>query len=51
MTDLVMYQHDSRENMKEFIMISPHVMPCPIVSRIMNANMKCEHEPEMRTLK
>ena len=39
-----MYQHDSFENMKEFIVTSPHVMPHPIVSRIMNANPK--HEPK-----
>ena len=31
-TDLVTYQHDSRENMKEFVMTSPHIMLCPIVS-------------------
>ena len=31
-TDLVMYQCDSRENMKEFVMTSPHIMPHPIVS-------------------
>ena len=44
-----MYQHDSRENVKEFVMMSPHVMPCPIVSQITNANLKCEREPEMQT--
>ena len=32
MTDLVTYQPDSCGNMKEFIMMSPHVMPCPIFS-------------------
>ena len=31
-TDLVTHQHDSRENAKEFIVMSPHVMPRPIVS-------------------
>ena len=41
-TDLVMCQCGSFENMKEFFMMSPHVMPHPIVSRIAN---KCEHEP------
>ena len=49
MTDLVTYQRDSRENVKEFIMTSPHVMPCLIISQIMNANLKCECEPEMQT--
>ena len=29
---LVTCQHDSHENVKEFIMMSPHVMPHPIVS-------------------
>ena len=46
MTDLVMYQHDSHENMKEFIVTSPHVMPHPIISQIVNANVKHECEPE-----
>ena len=49
MTDLVMHQHDSHENVKEFIMMSPHVMPHPIVSQITNVNPKCEHEPEMQS--
>ena len=49
MTDLVTYQHDSHENMKEFIMTSPHVMPCPITSQIMNVNPKHECEPEIQT--
>ena len=49
MTDLVTRQRDSRENAKEFIMMSPHVMPRPIVSRIANANPKCDCEHEMRT--
>ena len=51
MTDLVMRQRDSHENMKEFIMTSPHIMPHPIVSRIMNMNLKHEREPEMQTPK
>ena len=46
MTDLVMYQHESHENMKEFFMTSPHVMPCPIISRIMNVNCKHKREPQ-----
>ena len=46
MTDLITYQCDSCEYMKEFVMMSPHVMPHPIVSRIMNENLKCECEPE-----
>ena len=48
---LVMSHCDSCENMKEFIMMSPHVMPCPIISQIMNMNPKWECEPEMRTPK
>ena len=52
MTDLVTYQCDSCENMKEFvIMMSPHIMQCPIVSQIANANQECEHKPETRTPK
>ena len=46
-----MYQRDSQENVKQFIMMSPHVMPRPIISRIMNTNPKCEHKPEMQTYK
>ena len=42
MTDLVTRQCDSRENVKEFIVTSPHVMPHPIISRIANANPKCQ---------
>ena len=42
-----MYQQDSHENVKEFIVMSPHVMPHPIMSRIVNANS--EHEPEPKT--
>ena len=42
MTDLVMRQCDSRENVKDFVVMSPHVMPHPIISRIVNANLKCE---------
>ena len=40
-----MHQRDSYENMKEFVMTSPHVMPHPIISQIVNANPKheCEH--------
>ena len=41
-----MSQHDSQENAKEFIVTSPHVMPCPIVSRIVNANHECKHNHE-----
>ena len=40
MTDLVMHQGDSCENMKEFIMTSAHVMPHPIISQIVNADPK-----------
>ena len=47
MTDLVTYQCDSNENLKEFVMMSPHVMPHPIISRIANAKYEHEHEPEM----
>ena len=31
----------------KFIMMSPHIMPHPIVSRIANANHEHECEPEM----
>ena len=48
---LVMSHCDSCENMKEFIVMSPHVMPCPIVSQIMNMNPKCQCKPEMQTPK
>ena len=41
-----MYQRDSRENVKEFVMMSPHVMPCPIVSQIVNTNCEQQCEPE-----
>ena len=44
MTDLVTCQHDSCENIKEFAVMSPHVMQCPIVSQIANANSNHEHE-------
>ena len=47
MTDLVARQCDSPENMREFIVMSPHVIPCPIVSQIANANLEREHKPEM----
>ena len=49
MTDLVTHQCDSCENVKEFVVTSPHVMPHPIVSRIANANPKSEHELKTRT--
>ena len=42
-----MCQCDSRENVKEFVMTSPHVMPHPIVSQITNANLKHELEHVM----
>ena len=35
--------------MKEFVMMSPHVMPHPIVSQIMNTNPKHEHEHDPKT--
>ena len=44
MTDLVTCQCESCENMKEFFVTSPHIMPCPIVSQITNANHKMEHD-------
>ena len=44
-TDLAMYQHESHENVEEFFMMSPHVMPHLIISQIMNANHKHEHDP------
>ena len=50
-TDLVMRQHYSRQNAKEFVVTSHHIMPRPIISRIANANPKCEHEHVTRTLK
>ena len=31
-TDLVMCQYESHENVKEYFMTSPHVMPHPIIS-------------------
>ena len=46
-----MRQHDSRESVKEFIVTSSHVMPRPIVSRIVNANRERECEHVTRTLK
>ena len=49
MTDLVMYQHDFCENAKEFIVMSPHVMPHPIISQTTNTNPKHEDEPETQT--
>ena len=44
-----MYQCDSHENMKEFVMMSPYVMTCPIISQIANVNLKHEQEHEART--
>ena len=41
-----MYQCDSCENVKEFVMMSPHVMPHPIVSQITNVNHEHECEPK-----
>ena len=49
MTDLVTRQHDSRENVKEFVVTSSHVMQRPIVSRIANANREREREHVTRT--
>ena len=49
MTDLVMRQRDSHENVKEFVMTSLHIMPRPFVSQIMNANLKHEDKPETQT--
>ena len=45
MNDLVMGQRDSCENAKQFVVMSPHVMPHSIVSQIANVNLKreCEH--------
>ena len=51
MTDLVTYQRDSCENVKEFVVMSPHIMPHPFVSQIANTNLKHECEPKMQTLK
>ena len=48
-TDLVTRQCYSRENAKEIIVTSPHVMARPIVSRIANANPKRESEHITRT--
>ena len=48
-TDLVTRQHDSRENVKEFVVTSPHVMPRQIISRIANANCEREREHVTRT--
>ena len=46
MTDLVMCLHDSREIVKESFVMSPHVMPHPIISQIVNENHKHEFEPQ-----
>ena len=48
MTDLVMCQCESYENVKELLMMSPHVMPHPIVSQIANVNCKCRCEPQRK---
>ena len=40
-----MRQRDSRENPKEFVVTSLHVMPHPMVSRITNVNHEREHAP------
>ena len=50
MNDLVTRQRDSRKSVKEFIVMSSHVMPRPIVSRIANANREREREHITRTL-
>ena len=42
-----MYQRDSHENVKEFIMMSPHVMLHPIISQNVTVNQKCECEHEI----
>ena len=44
-----MCQCDTHENVKEFVVTSPHIMPRPIISRIANVNPKHEHEPKMQT--
>ena len=44
-TDLVTRQHDSRENVKEFIVTSPHIMPRPIVSRLETRTLNSRCEP------
>ena len=41
-----MYQRDSHENVKEFIVTSPHIMPRPIVSQNVNANLKSKPKNE-----
>ena len=40
-----MRQCDSCENVKEFVVMSPHIMPRPILSQIANANYEREREP------
>ena len=42
-----MHQRDSGENAKEFVVMSPHVMPHPIISQIVNTKLKCECEHVM----
>ena len=39
-----MRQRESCENAKEFVVTSPHVLPHPIISRIVNVNPKRERE-------
>ena len=48
MTDLVMCQCESFENVEEFFVTSPHITPHPLVSQITNANPKCEHEHQCK---
>ena len=45
-----MRQHDSRENVKEFIVTSPHVTPHPIVSRLETRTLNSRCEPKKRTM-
>ena len=44
-----MYQHDSHENMKVFIVMSAHIIARPIVSLIGNVNPRHQYEPVMQT--
>ena len=44
-TDLVTRQHDSRENVKEFVVTSPHVMPRPNVSRLETRTLNSRRKP------
>ena len=45
-----MRQHDSHENVKEFIVTSSHVMPRRIISQIANVNREREREHVTQTL-